>query len=116
MSGYLYNKNQKIKIFHIVNNGSTKRYIHPINGFIKANVRELSASERNEFNAVNAGSDIECIINKRNVDQNMFLEFKGSTYQIKSVDPFDFESPEIKLRAVQITPHELDLEEGTDWK
>ena len=116
MNGYQYNKNHKIKIFYEINNATTKKYIHPLNSHIKAYVRELSASERNEFNAVSELSDIECVINKRKIDVNMFLEFKGNTYQIISQDSFDFETPEIKIRATQITPLPYETEEGTDWK
>lgn len=115
MTNYQYPKNKRISIFIELEDGSVKKYIHPLDKKIKAYIRELSSSERNELGGVHEGSEIECVINRRKVDINMFVEFCDRTYQISSVDNFEFDTPEIKIRAYQVAPKDYDRIEGSDW-
>lgn len=75
---------------------------------IKAYVRQLSANERNTAKAIQDDSSIEVVINKRKLVQDMYMEFKGTTYQIGAIDAFEFESTEIKFRAKEVVPVEYD--------
>ena len=99
-----YIKKQKIRIFQEIDQkpDPIKQYIHAEDTYLKAYARQLTASETASLNAIQDTGYIEFVINKRAVIQDMFIEFKGKTYQISSVDPFDFETPEIKLQAYEV--------------
>lgn len=78
---------------------------------IKAYARQLSAEERNASMALQDDSSIEVAINKRQVTQDMYMEFKGNTYQIGAPDNFQFEGTEVKFRAKEVVPVEFDIVE-----
>jgi hypothetical protein len=71
---------------------------------LRAYVRQLSANERNEARALQDDSELEVVINKRAVAQDLYMEFNGSTYQIGAVDSFEFEGSELKFRARPVIP------------
>lgn len=78
---------------------------------IRAYVRQLSAAERNAAKAIQDDSSIEVATNKRKIVQDMYMEFKGTTYQIGATDSFEFEGTEIKFRAKEVVPVEYDITE-----
>lgn len=106
MSSYKYRiKDKKIKIYfeQETEAGTIKHYIHPENVSLNAYVRQLSASEQNAANALQDRSDIEFVINKREIKPDMFVEFKGKTYQMSSPDNYMFYETEVKFRAFEIS-------------
>lgn len=98
-------KDKQIRVFQEIESeaGTIKRYIHPAGTYLKAYVRQLSANEQNTANAVQDASDIEFVINKRQIKPDMFVEFfdgfETKTYQVGSRDNFEFYNTEIKFRA-----------------
>jgi SPP1 family predicted phage head-tail adaptor len=78
---------------------------------IKAYVRQLSASEIVNAKAMQDDSTLEIVINKRRISQDMYIDFKGGSYQVGAIDNFDFIQPEIKFRAKPVIPVTWDLEE-----
>lgn len=82
---------------------------------LKAYVRQLSADERNAAKALQDDSSLEVVINKRNVELDMFMEFNGATYQIGAPDHFQFEGTEVKFRARQVSPANYDAIEYRTW-
>lgn len=122
MSNPMYNakkvKDKKIKIFQEISNefGLTKKYIHPENTSLYAYVRQLSANERNQFNAIQDGSAIEFVINHRKIQTDMLVEFKNKTYQMGPPDHFEFYSNDVKFIAYEVTPKEdYILVEWSNW-
>jgi len=105
MSDYkIQNKTQSIAIFYervAKTQGVTttiKHYIHPQNTKIFAYVRNLSQNEISTNTAVYDTNTIQITMNYRKLNNDMFVEFKGNTYQlIGSPDEFDFQDTEIKL-------------------
>ena len=80
---------------------------------VKAYIRQLSAEERNAAKALQDDSEIEVAVNKRNLIQDMYMEFpkEDKTYQIGAIDNFDFQGTEIKFRAKAVVPVTFDLVE-----
>lgn len=103
-------KNRNIKIFKEVreNGKSIKQYIHPYFTSIKAYVRQLSANEMATANAIQDASDIEFVINKRDINVGMFVEFQNKTYQINAVDFREFLNGDITFRAMQVNRKNYD--------
>jgi len=99
-----YHKRHRIRIFQEIDQkpDPIKQYIHAQDTYLKAHARQLTASDTSSLNALQDSGYIEFVINKRNVKQDMFIEFDGKTLQISSVDPFDFETPELKLQAYEV--------------
>lgn len=103
-------KNHKIRIFQEIemHNGTIKKYIHKKNTFLKADVRQLSSNEQAVAGAIHDSSDIEFIINRRNISVDMFVEFKRfgveRVYQISGVDNFKFFNTDISFRAYEVNP------------
>lgn len=97
-----YLKHKKIRIFKEDNNGNTKKYIHSKDTFLNAYVRQLSANEQSSLNAIQDASNIEFVINYREVVVDMFVEFENKTYQIVGIDRFNFLPIEIKCRAYEV--------------
>lgn len=101
-------KNHNIRIFQEVEtmDGVTKQYIHKENTFLKAYVRQLSSNEQNIAGAIQDSSDIEFVINKREIALDMFVEFKrfgiDRVYQISGIDEFEFFKGDTKFRAYEV--------------
>ena len=118
MNGFKYPiKDKDIRIFEIVNDedleGYTvqkKRYI--TKGIIKASIQSNVASDFIENGKLSFQNYLTVYINKRLVDSTMFIEFKGKTYQIQSVDPVDFYNTEITIRAKLVSPVNLEVIEN----
>lgn len=120
-----YNKDKKVKIFYLIKRrteeGFTqtiKKYIHPLNKQLSAYIRDLSPKEKQEKDE----STLLAIINRRDVNNTMFLEYKRrgmsvQTYNINGVDFYDDSSSEIKL-TLSLVKNKIayDIEEGTEWK
>ena len=88
-----------------------KRYIHGVNR-LHAYVRELS--EKEKFAAKAAGSE-QSILFKINhngrVKSGLYIEFRGETYIIKSVDGFEYYLRDLTIRADRAKPEVYDYEE-----
>lgn len=108
-------KDKHIKIFYEAQRGQIKRYIHPPDEHLKAYVRQLAAYEQHMDDAIQDGSEIEFVINPRRVSVDMYIEFLNETYQITSVDRYEFyANNELKIRARRVSPKEYVATEG-DW-
>lgn len=129
MAKYIYNKNRKVKIFKLVStrneNGFeviTKKYIHPINKRLCAYFKELKSGEVAFNRQVEDDTEVIFIINRRNIDKDMYIEYIGrrtfgtTTYQITGIDPFDDTGYDMKVGAKKINPPAYDNEEGTEWQ
>lgn len=107
MSNFKYHiKDKEIKIYSETKNsrGIIREYIHPEHSTIKAYIRQLSNQERYINAAEVDGSEIEVVINKRDVAPDMNIEFKDKHYQIGPLDNFLFYNTEVKFRAKEVTP------------
>jgi len=113
-------KDKKIGIYEVKperdlngNEVKVKRYIHDINRLC-AYVRELS--EKEKFAAKAAGAE-QSILFKVNynprIKAGQFIEFRGETYAIASVDGFEYYKRDLTLRAIQAKPEVYDYEEWT---
>jgi SPP1 family predicted phage head-tail adaptor len=91
-----------------------KRYIHDWNG-LRAYVRELS--EREKFAAKAAGAEQSIVFkinyNKR-VKAGLYLEFRGETFIVKSVDGYEWYERDLTLRAERVKAEAVDYEEYPD--
>lgn len=123
MSDYkVQNKTKCIKIFYervSKVDGITypvKHYIHPQNTKLYAYVRNLSQNEINSNSAVYDTSSIQVIMNYRQLNNDMFIEFRNKTYQlIGDPDEFDFKETEIKLLCKRVVEKDYDIVEYEDW-
>lgn len=106
------NKRHKIKIFFEEENGTVKHYISETNKSFKAFAKQLSASQRNSADGVKDGSSYEFVIQKRNISEDMLIEFdKGfgtKTYNIDAIDFLEFLNGEIYIRASEVNTKEYD--------
>ena len=109
-------KDKKIRIFKEIQTkpGLIKHYIHPNGTYLNAYVRQLSATEQNQANAIQDGSAIQFVINNREVKTDMYVEFRDKTYQMGPPDNFEFYNTEIKFIAYEVTPKDdyLSIEWG----
>ena len=120
MSYYKYPiKDKHIRIYteHELDGVAVKTYKHPEGTTICAYARQVRASEGNFDNSIQNSSIVEFVINKRNIQQDMFVEFleDGKTYQIGPPDCFLFYNTEIKFQAKEVTPKTYDAIEYEDW-
>lgn len=85
-----------------------KQYIHGIDG-LWAYVRELS--EKEKFTAKAAGAEQSILFkvnyNKR-VKAGLYLEFRGETFVIRSVDGYEWYERDLTLRAERVKPEVCD--------
>lgn len=110
-------KDKKIAVYAVVTDRDlwdheikVKRYIHDRNK-LWAYVRELS--EREKFAAKAAGSEESTVFkvcHNSKLKAGLYLEFLGETYQIKSVDGFEFYKRDLTIRADRCTPEVTDCE------
>jgi len=88
-----------------------KRYIHDRNN-LRAYVRELS--EREKFAAKACSSELSTIFKVNynpKIKAGMYLDFRGETYLIKSVDGFEFYKRDLILRAQNCKAEVTECEE-----
>ena len=88
-----------------------RRYIHDRNR-LHAYVRELS--EREKFAAKAAGSEQSTVFKvnyNARIKAGLYLEFRGDTFVIKSVDGFEYYMRDLTLRAERCKPEPTDHEE-----
>ena len=93
------------------NECKVKRYIHSKEK-LRAYVRELS--EREKFAAKASGSEQSTLFKVNynpKLKAGLYLEFRGETYAIKSVDGFEFYKRDLTLRAERVKPEPTDHEE-----
>jgi head-tail adaptor len=110
-------KDKIIKIYQETtkDKGVLREYIHPKDSYIKAYIRQLSSSERYLNRAEVDGSEIEIVINKRDVHPDMYIEFGEKHYQIGPLDHFEFYNTEVKFRAKEITPRKPQVVTYEEW-
>ena len=93
------------------NECKVKRYIHG-KARLHAFVRELS--EREKFAAKATGSD-QSIIFKVNYNKKLkgglYIEFRGETFVIKSVDGYQWYERDLTIRAERVKPEVTEYEE-----
>ena len=104
-------KDKKIFIYEITakrdtqgNEIKAKIYIHSKTG-LWAYVREMS--EREKFAAKAAGSELSTIFKvnyNKKIKAGQYLEFKGETFLIESVDGFEYYKRDLTLNAKRIVP------------
>lgn len=111
-------KDKKIGFFEIVSerdlNGNevkVKRYIHDINR-LYAYVRELSEREKFAAKAVGSEQSIIFIVNYNSrIKVGQCIEFRGDTYEIVSIDGYEYYRRDLTLRANSVKQEEYDYEE-----
>jgi SPP1 family predicted phage head-tail adaptor len=93
------------------NEVKVKRYIHGVNR-LHAYVRELS--EREKFAAKAAGAE-QSIVFKINynakIRAGLFIEFRGDTFAVASVDGYEWYERDLTLRATRVKSEVYDYEE-----
>jgi SPP1 family predicted phage head-tail adaptor len=91
------------------NERKVKAYIHDRNS-LHAYIRELS--EREKFAAKASGAEQSTVFkvnyNKR-LRAGLYLEFKGETYRIQSVDGYEWYERDLTLRAVRCVAEPTDF-------
>ena len=96
------------------NEVKVKRYIHNRNR-LHAYVRELS--EREKFAAKEVGAETSILFRlnyNKSVRAGQFIEFRGDTYIIVSVDSFEYYKRDLTVRAEKVKPEVYDYEEYTE--
>lgn len=103
-------KDKKIKLFRLLstkNNGYeevVKQYIHSeVSGGLWAFVRELSETERFSAKAVQVDETIlfKVVFNPK-ITSDLYIEFGENTYNIVSIDKYQFNKTDIVIKANQI--------------
>lgn len=93
------------------NEVKVKRYIHSVNR-LHAYARDLS--EKEKFAAKAAGSE-QTILFKINynsrVKTGLYVEYRGETYTISSVDGYEGYKRDLVIRAAKAKPEVYDYEE-----
>jgi len=93
------------------NEVKVKRYIHGVNR-LHAYVREFSEREKFAAKAVGAEQSILFKINYNpKIKAGLYLEFRGETYAIESVDGYEWYERDLTLRAKRVKPEVTDYEE-----
>jgi len=93
------------------NECKVKRYIHDFAG-LRAYVRELT--EREKFAAKASGSEQSTVFKVNHnpkLKAGQYLDFRGGSYLIKSVDAFEFYKRDLTIRAERCKPEVTDHEE-----
>lgn len=115
-------KDKKIAVYKIQTNRNTegneikvKHYIHSRNN-LWAYVREMSDKEK--FAAKAAGSEITTVFNvnyNAKIKAGFYIEFKGETYIIKSVDGYEFYKRNMSIRARRTEPEAIIYEQYDEF-
>lgn len=111
-------KDKKISIFNIAaerdlagNEVKVKRYIHGVNN-LSAYVRELSEKEKFAAKAAGAEQSILFKVNyNARIRAGLYLEFRGDTYAITSVDGYEYYKRDLTLRGVRTKSEVYDYAE-----
>ena len=114
-------KDKKISVYGVEtgrdlnsNEIEVKRYIHGIHG-LWAYARELSEREKFAAKAADAEQSILFKVNHNaRIKAGQFIEFRGDTYSIASVDGFEYYKRDLTLRAVRAKPEVYDYAEYTE--
>ena len=111
-------KDKKIAVYEIITGRNTegseikiKKYIHSKNN-LWAYVREMSDKEK--FAAKAAGSEISTVFKvnyNEKIKAGLYLEFKGETYIIESVDGYEFYKRGLTLHARRTKPEAIIYEQ-----
>ena len=102
-------KDKKIAVYSVEtgrdlnsNEIKVKRYIHDRNG-LWAFARELSEKEKFAAKAAGAEQSILFKINyNKRIKAGLYLEFRGDTFVIKSVDGYQWYERDLTLRAERV--------------
>jgi len=111
-------KDKKIAIYEIkaerdLNKyeSKVKRYIHDRNN-LYAYVRELSEREKFSAKAVGAEQSTLFIVNyNKKVRVGQYIEFRGDTFIIQSIDGYEWYERDLTLRAIRCQTEAVDYEE-----
>lgn len=110
-------KDKQIKVFEIITSedldGYTierKKYL--TNFDINAYILHSTSPEIMENGRTTFQNYITVTINKRYINATMFIEHKGKTYQIQSVDSIEGYNAELTIRAKQVTNYDLEVDES----
>lgn len=103
-------KDKKIKLFRIFSakiNGYeaiVKQYIHSeISGGLWAYVRELSENEKFSAKAVQVDETIMfMVVFNPKITSDLYIEFDENTYNIVSIDKYQFNKTDVVIKANQI--------------
>jgi len=114
-------KDKKIGVFEVKaerdlsgDEVKVKRYIHNIHRLC-AYVRDLSEKEKFAAKAAGAEQSILFKVNHNaRIKAGQFIEFRGETYVIKSVDGFEHYKRDLTLRAQSAKPEVYDYEEYSE--
>ena len=93
------------------NECNIKRYIHG-HALLRAYVRELS--EREKFAAKASGTEASTVFKVNynpKLKAGLYLEFRGETYIVKSVDGYEFYKRDLTLRAERCSPEPTEYAE-----
>ena len=96
------------------NEVKVKRYILNRNR-LHAYVRELS--EREKFEAKQAGAETSILFRlnyNKKLRTGQYIEFRGETYIIVSIDGFEYYQRDLTVRAEKVKPEVYDYEEYTE--
>ena len=116
-------KDKKIKVFglktRVVDTYEqvVKNYIHSEeSGGIWAYVRELSENERFSAKSAQVEETIQFkIVYNPKIINELFIEFDGKTYEIVSIDKFEFNKTDLVVRANEILAPVYDEVEYEDY-
>ena len=110
------NKDKKVQIFRLETRlvdsyeQVVKIYIHSKeSGGIWAFVRQLSENERFSAKAVQIEETTQFkIVYNPKINNELFIEFNGNTYQIVSIDKYQFNHTNLVINANQVLVPEFD--------
>lgn len=116
-------KDKKIGVFALktINNDNyetiLKQYIHSENsGGLWAYVRELSENERFSAKAVQVEESIQFkIVYSPKITTELYIEYGGKTYNIVSIDKFEFNKTDLIIRANEILAPVFDEVQYEDY-
>ena len=116
-------KDKKIRVFKTVVRAVWgfekvyKKYIHSEeSGGVWAYVRQLSENERVSAKAVQTEQTIlfKVVANPK-LTNDLYIEFAGKTYNIVSIDPYEFNKTDLVIRANNISPPTYDEVEYDEY-
>ena len=117
------NKDKKVRFFRIetkiVNDYEKviKTYIHSReSGGLWCYVRELSENERFSAKSVQVEETTQFkVVYNPKINNELFLEFKNKTYDIVSIDKYEFNNTDIVIRANETLAPSFDEVEYEDY-
>ena len=117
------NKDKKVRFFRIETKivddyeKVVKTYIHSReSGGLWCYVRELSENERFSAKAVQVEETTQFkVVYNPKINNELFLEFKNKTYDIVSIDKYEFNNTDIVIRANETLAPNYDEVEYEDY-